>query len=89
MKLYQLYLGGYNCDGWNSGLIVTELSLHRLASCKSFADEHLVDCKEITKVTFIGTHEEWDNTHNYLIEWTDGVNLWKMEVTLYETEGFL
>lgn len=91
MKLFKLYLGGYNLEGWSAGLIVTEDSLSKLTSCKSFADKHLVDCKEISKVTFIGHQYEGYDTgcRNYLIEWTDGVNLWKMEVTLSEIEGFL
>lgn len=89
MKLFKLYLGGHNFNGWYSGLLVTFESLERIHECGKFYKEYLPNYVS-HKITYLHQSEEYEYQWDGTIVWedTEGVS-WTMEITLCEQEVFL
>jgi hypothetical protein len=89
MKLFKLYLGGHNFNGWYSGILVTFESLERINDCKKFRGEHLPNYAT-HKITYLQPSEEYEYQWNGTIVWEDTFGIsWTMEITLSEQDVFL
>lgn len=89
MKLFKLFLGGHNFNGWYSGILVTLESLERINECGKFREKYLPNYAA-HKITYLQESEEYEYQWDGTIVWedTEGVS-WTMDITLSEQDTFL